>query len=101
VKPVIIARTPSAAKSEHNRPGPPQGAGSRTVFVRAHYPQPAGEQCLYDGNPEYGLAEALLLTDDQIWIGLDNNGKEAKGMLAGARVGTDPVVLVCKRPAGF
>lgn len=25
-------------------------------------------------NPQYGMAEALLITDDEIWIGFDNNG---------------------------
>ncbi|MBD0255711.1 MAG: esterase-like activity of phytase family protein [Cytophagales bacterium] len=61
----------------------------------------AGEQCLYNTNLKYGLAEALLLTEDRIWIGLDNNGRAAKGMLAEKGVGTDPVVLVFKRPPGF
>ena len=52
---------------------------------------------------EYGLAEALLLTEDQIWIGLDNNGlpfsRHARQTYQ--LTGNQPVLLKFKRPEGF
>lgn len=57
---------------------------------------------LYD-NSKYGMAEALLLTNDYIWIGLDNNGlpfsKHAENTYGFS--GTKPVIIGFKRPAGF
>lgn len=57
---------------------------------------------LYD-NSKYGMAEALLLTNDYIWIGLDNNGlpfsKHAENTYGLS--GTHPVIIGFKRPAGF
>ncbi len=54
-------------------------------------------------NSKYGMAEALLLTADEIWIGLDNNGlpfsdyaTETYGL-----TGNKPVIIKFKRPAGF
>ncbi|BDD08805.1 hypothetical protein FUAX_12370 [Fulvitalea axinellae] len=52
---------------------------------------------------EYGMAEALVVTDDRILIGFDNNGtkvsKQAKKRY-GFR-GNAPSVLVFERPEGF
>jgi hypothetical protein len=49
------------------------------------------------------MAEALLLTSDEIWIGLDNNGlpfsdyaQKTYGL-----TGNSPVIIRFKRPAGF
>ena len=57
---------------------------------------------LYEGS-KYGMAEALLLTSNNIWIGLDNNGlpfsqraKDAYGL-----TGNKPVIIGFKRPEGF
>ena len=57
---------------------------------------------LYEGT-KYGMGEALLLTPDEIWIGLDNNGlsfsnhaSETYGLS-----GNSPVIIKFKRPAGF
>lgn len=61
-------------------------------------------QRLYDnGNPKYGMAEALMLTDNQVWIGLDNNGDKVSeyGKSIGLKEGTDPVILIFERPEGF
>ncbi len=55
-----------------------------------------------NSNPDYGMAEALLLTENEIWIGLDNNGNEVSeyGKSFGLR-GNKPVILIFDRPAGF
>lgn len=61
---------------------------------------PAGK--LYEPS-KYGMAEALLLTENEIWIGIDNNGLQAsKGAedRFGLR-GNQPSILRFKRPAGF
>lgn len=61
-------------------------------------------QRLYEnGNPKYGMAEALMLTENQIWIGLDNNGDKVSeyGKSIGLKEGKDPVILIFKRPEGF
>lgn len=52
---------------------------------------------------KYGMAEALLLTKDEIWIGIDNNGLEAsKGAEDRFGIkGNQPSILRFKRPTGF
>ena len=52
---------------------------------------------------EYGLAEALLLTEDEIWIGLDNNGLpfSRHARQAYKLTGNQPVLIKFKRPEGF
>jgi len=52
---------------------------------------------------KYGMAEAILLLEDEIWIGLDNNslnvsdfGRESYGIS-----GNKPSILKFKRPDGF
>jgi len=52
---------------------------------------------------EYGMAEALLLTDREIWIGLDNNSVRVSGhaQLSYGISGNNPVILIFERPEGF
>ncbi len=52
---------------------------------------------------KYGLAEALLLTEDEIWIGLDNNGLpfSSHARQAYQLVGNQPVLIKFKRPENF
>lgn len=55
------------------------------------------------GPTEYGMAEALLLTKNEIWIGLDNNGDSVTdhARQTYSMVGREPVILKFKRPTGF
>lgn len=55
------------------------------------------------GPEKYGMAETLMLTKDEIWIGLDNNGKEVTkhAIETYDLKGNTPVILKFKRPAGF
>ncbi|MEQ6118351.1 SdiA-regulated domain-containing protein [Reichenbachiella sp. MALMAid0571] len=51
----------------------------------------------------FGMAESLLLTAEEIWIGLDNNGLEVSGYASkkyGIK-GNGPVIIKFKRPEGF
>jgi len=52
---------------------------------------------------KYGMAEALLLTPEEIWIGLDNNGlpfsKHAQKTYG--LKGNNPVIIRFTRPKGF
>jgi len=52
---------------------------------------------------EYGLAEALLLTEDEIWIGLDNNGLpfSPHARQAYQLTGNQPVLIKFQRPESF
>ena len=56
----------------------------------------------YDGT-DFGLVEALMLTPDEIWIGLDNNGLPFSdyAQKTFALTGNQPVLLKFRRPAGF
>ena len=56
----------------------------------------------YDGT-DFGLAEALMLTPDEIWIGLDNNGLffSDYAQKTFALTGNQPVILKFQRPEGF
>lgn len=77
---------------------------TKAVVSKYHYKHiashPAGK--LYE--PEkYGMAEALLLTENEIWIGIDNNGLNVSShaektyqMKANA-----PAILKFERPKGF
>ncbi|MFY0652414.1 MAG: SdiA-regulated domain-containing protein [Cyclobacteriaceae bacterium] len=51
----------------------------------------------------FGMAEALTLTEDEIWLGLDNNGLEASQYAKGKYgiEGRSPVILKFKRPENF
>lgn len=61
-----------------------------------------GKEHIY--NAKYGMAEALLVTDDAIFIGMDNNNDpvtkygEQIGLKPGSRL---PSIFVFKRPQGF
>lgn len=52
---------------------------------------------------KYGMAEALLLTENEIWIGLDNNGLEVSDFARETYNLNDkaPVILIFDRPEGF
>jgi hypothetical protein len=64
------------------------------------------EQSLYKSeHPEFGVAEALLLTKNQIWIGMDNNqlkvNKKNKWVKQFGLKGNAPAILIFKRPENF
>ena len=52
---------------------------------------------------KYGMAEALVLTESEIWIGLDNNRKKVSAFAEKTfgMTGSAPVILKFKRPSGF
>ncbi|UXP32714.1 SdiA-regulated domain-containing protein [Reichenbachiella agarivorans] len=77
---------------------------TKTVVDKRHYRHVASHP---DGKlfgPEkFGMAEALLMLEDEIWIGLDNNGHEvtehAKKVYGLS--GNKPVIIRFERPIGF
>ncbi len=77
---------------------------SKEVVAKYHYrdvaSHPNGK--LY-GPTEYGMGEALLLTEDEIWIGLDNNGLKVTDHAQSTygMSGKSPVILKFRRPEGF
>ncbi len=62
-----------------------------------------GERIFSNRNPEFGMAEALLLTKNQIWIGIDNNGDPVSpyGKTLGLKESNNTVILMFERPEGF
>ena len=62
-----------------------------------------GQRIYKNKHQEYGMAEALLLTKNQIWIGLDNNGDFVSdyGKSLGLKQNNKPVIIVFERPKGF
>jgi hypothetical protein len=52
---------------------------------------------------KYGMAEALLIRTDEIWVGLDNNGLKVSDLAREKYgiTGNDPVIIRFKRPNGF
>ncbi len=59
---------------------------------------------LYENQfPQYGMAEALLITENEIWIGFDNNGDKVSetGKSFGLQAGDAPAIIRFKRPVGF
>ena len=62
-----------------------------------------GKRIFDNRNPEYGMAEALLLTKDQIWIGIDNNGDPVSlyGKTMGLKENNNTIILIFERPEGF
>ncbi|RLD83425.1 MAG: hypothetical protein DRJ07_06675 [Bacteroidetes bacterium] len=62
-----------------------------------------GKRIFDNRNPEYGMAEALLLTKDQIWIGIDNNGDPVSlyGKTLGLKENNNTIILIFERPEGF
>lgn len=69
------------------------------VSFRATVEKPENKFILVDRlghkHPEWGSAEALELTENEIWIGLDNN---AQVSLSGE---SRPLILVFDRPKDF
>jgi hypothetical protein len=74
------------------------------VVDKYHYKKEASfEQGKLYGPTKYGMGEALLITNNEIWIGWDNNGqtvtdhaKSTYGMKKNM-----PVIFKFKRPKGF
>lgn len=62
-----------------------------------------GKRIFDNRNSEYGMAEALLLTKNQIWIGIDNNGDRVSlyGKTLGLKENNNTVILIFERPEGF
>jgi len=62
-----------------------------------------GQRIYTNKNQEYGMAEALLLTKTQIWIGLDNNGDYISeyGKSLGLKHNNKPIILIFERPDDF
>lgn len=59
----------------------------------------------FSEHPEYGIAEALIIFKDEIWIGLDNNqiavNPKQKYVKKYHLHGTAPSILIFKRPKDF
>ncbi|WP_420582863.1 SdiA-regulated domain-containing protein [Reichenbachiella sp.] len=76
----------------------------KEVIEKYHYQHVASHPNgkLY-AREKYGMAEALLLFDKEIWIGLDNNGHEVSDHAKKTyqMKGNTPVILKFKRPEGF
>lgn len=77
---------------------------TREVVSKFHYKHVASHPNgkLFEPG-KYGMAEALLLTEDEIWVGLDNNGLKVSDFARQSYNLNDkaPVILVFDRPAGF
>lgn len=79
-------------------------ASTKNVIQKFHYKNVASHPNgkLYE--PEkYGMAEALLLLENEIWIGLDNNGLNASDHARNTynMTGNAPSILKFERPKGF
>lgn len=76
----------------------------KEVVEKYHYKHVAShpDGKLY-ANEKYGMAEALLLMENEIWIGLDNNGHPVSDYAIKTYLmeGNAPVILKFKRPKGF
>ena len=79
---------------------------TKKVVARVDYRvlRPDGEG-LYRGSTLVGMAEALLLTPYEIWIGFDNGRKEINAANRWAREfqlgGSESAIARFRRPAGF
>ncbi len=64
---------------------------------------PEGKRLYETENLEYGTVESLLLTKDQIWVGIDNNGEKTStyGQSLGLDKTSNPAILIFKRPKNF
>lgn len=77
---------------------------TKQVVQKYHYKHIASHPNGKLFEPEkYGMAEALLLLKDEIWIGLDNNGLEVSdhAKKTYGLSGNTPVILKFERPKGF
>ncbi|MEM7692268.1 MAG: SdiA-regulated domain-containing protein, partial [Pseudomonadota bacterium] len=77
-----------------------------TVVSRASYAQLRdGDDALFVNDQGYGLAEALLLSEREILLGLDNNGKPINPQNVWAQQfslqGDEPAIVRLRRPDGF
>ena len=77
--------------------------GKTQSYSFQHIVYQNGKRLYSNSFPQYGMAEALLLTKDEIWIGLDNNGDPVSdyGKSIGLKEGNNTVILIFKRPEGF
>ena len=77
---------------------------TKEVVAKYHYKSVAShpDGKLYAPTP-FGMAEALLLTEDEIWLGLDNNGLKVSeyAYQTYGIVGNAPIIIKFRRPAGF
>jgi hypothetical protein len=77
---------------------------TKKVVAKASFKQVVNEQVgiMYEPT-RYGMAEALLLTPNEIWIGIDNNylSVSEQGKLNFGLEGRNPVIIRFKRPKGF
>lgn len=77
---------------------------TKEVVSKYHYrhvaSHPKGK--LYEPG-KYGMAEALLLTDNEIWVGMDNNGLDVSNYAQEAfkLKAKAPAILKFERPKGF
>jgi hypothetical protein len=62
-----------------------------------------GQRIFKNDNPQFGMAEAFILTPDEIWIGFDNNGDPVSdyGKSLGLKEGNKTAIFLFKRPRGF
>jgi hypothetical protein len=62
----------------------------------------SGQRLYKNRSADFGMAEALMLTKDEIWVGLDNNGDQVTdyGKSLGLK-GDKPVIFIFKRPQNF
>lgn len=78
--------------------------GTKQIVARVSYKNTCSNQ---DGKlyhkSKYGMGEALLLTPEEIWIGLDNNGLSFSdhAQKTYGLSGNQPVLIRFERPAGF
>ncbi len=68
-----------------------------------HIVYKSGQRLFSNKFPQYGMAEALMLTNNEIWIALDNNGDPVSdyGKSLGLKEGNNTVILIFERPEGF
>jgi hypothetical protein len=62
-----------------------------------------GQRWFKNQNPQYGMAEAFILKENEIWLGIDNNGDPVSkfGKDYGLKDGINTAILVFIRPKGF
>jgi len=62
-----------------------------------------GYRMYMNQNPQYGMDEAFMLRNNEIWIGIDNNGDPVSeyGKSVGLKDGNKTAIIVFKRPKGF
>lgn len=78
-------------------------ANTKALITKVSYNRTSARPGKLYEPTKYGMAEALLLTEDEIWIGIDNNGLKASKTAEDrfGITGNQPSILRFKRPAGF